>query len=90
MDEYTFPDHARDERQADSVSEDEVLQVISDYDDMIGREDGRAEYSRMLDDGRLVTVVVEDDGETVVTVWWDRRRSERRGRRPGRRRGQWS
>ena len=36
---------------------------------MIGREDGRAEYSRMLDDGRLVTVVVEDDGETVVTVW---------------------
>ncbi|MDP8924686.1 MAG: DUF4258 domain-containing protein [Chloroflexota bacterium] len=89
MDEYTFSDHARDERQADSLSEDDIALVVGDYDEKIAREDGRVEYSRMLDDGRWMTAVVEGDGETVVTVWWDKRRSERRGRRRDRR-GRWS
>jgi hypothetical protein len=86
VDQYTFPHHARDERQADSLSEEDVALVIGDYDEMIAREDGRAEYSRVLDDGRHVTVVVEGDDETVVTAWWDKRRSKCRGQRPDRRR----
>jgi hypothetical protein len=91
VDEYTFSDHAHDERQADSLSEEDVALVIGDYDEKIAREDGRAEYSRVLEDGRWITVVVADDGETIVTVWWDKRRSERRGQRRDRRRGRrWS
>lgn len=91
MDEYTFPDHAREERQADSLSDEDVTLVIGDFDEKIAREDGRVEYSRVLEDGRWVTVVVEGDGETVVTAWWDKRRSERRSQRRDRRRGRrWS
>ena len=90
MDEYTFSDHARDERQADSLLEEDVALVIGDYDEKIAREDGRAEYSRMLDDGRWVTVMVQGDGETVVTVWWGKRRSERRRQGRDRRGRRWS
>ena len=56
--------------------------VVGDYDEMIERiTDGRTEYSRMMDDGRWFVVVIENDGVTMVSAWWDRRRSRRqRGR----------
>jgi hypothetical protein len=60
------------------VSEDDVYHVVGDADDVVYRHDGRTEYTRMLDDGRELRVVVEDDGVTVVSVWdWKRRRPRR-------------
>lgn len=77
-----IPDHARIAMQADSITEDDVFTVVGDYDEMIERTtDGRTEYSRMMDDGRWFVVVIEDDAVTMVSAWWDRRRSRRqRGR----------
>jgi Txe/YoeB family toxin of Txe-Axe toxin-antitoxin module len=77
MDDLIFPVHARAEMRADSLTEDDVWTVIGDYDEMLDRQDGRTEYARRLDDGRYVVVVVEEDRVTVVTVWWDKRRSRR-------------
>ncbi len=73
-----FPKHARDEMQRDSVSEDEVYHVVADYDDMLTRLGGRTEYTRLLDDGRRILVVIEGDERTVVTVIWNKRQSRRR------------
>lgn len=81
MDEIIIPPHAADEMQGDSITEDDLYEVVSDYDDIIEHVDGRTEYSRILEDGRYVVVVMEDDGQTVVTTWWDKHRSRRRRRR---------
>ncbi len=76
-----FDEHARDEMQHDSVSEDEVYQVVSDADEEHHRRDGRVRYERILDDCRKVVVIVEDATRIVKTVWWDKRGSRRRRRR---------
>ena len=78
MDDLEFEPHAREGVQRDSVSEDEVYHVVGDADEEIDRDDGRTEYWRILDDGRQIVVVVEDDTGTVKTVWWNKRRSRRR------------
>ena len=80
MDDLVFLPHALEEMQADSLTEDDVYTVVGDYDDIIERDDGRTVYGRLLDDGRLVVVVIEHDGESVVTAWQDERRSRRRRR----------
>lgn len=74
MARLTFLPHARREMQRDSITEDHVCQVIGDYDEMIEQNSGRTRYTRLLDDGREITVVVEHDGRTVVTAWWNKRR----------------
>jgi hypothetical protein len=75
-----FDPHAQYEMQRDSVSEDDVYHVVGDADEEIERDDGRTEYARMLDDGRWIVVIVEDESRIVRTVWWDARRSRRRRR----------
>jgi hypothetical protein len=50
------------------ISHDDVYHVIGDADDVLPRDGGRTEYTRMLDDGRELRVVIEDDGVTVVSV----------------------
>ena len=81
LDDIIIPEHARESMRADSVTEDGVFTVVGDYDETIERiADGRTEYSRMMDDGRWFVVVMENDGETMVSAWWDRRRSRRQQR----------
>lgn len=79
MDDLIFIEHALVAMQADSITEDDVYSVIGDYDEAFQHiADGRTEYGRKMDDGRWFVVVVENDGMTVVSVWWARRRSRRR------------
>ena len=81
MDELIFPEHALEEMLTDSITEADVYTVVGDYDELIERlADGRSEYGRMKDDGRWFMVVVENDGQTLVSAWWDKRRSRRRRR----------
>jgi len=77
MDDLRFDDHARDEMQRDSVSQDEVYYVVGDADEEFERDDGRIRYARILDDGRQIVVIVDDATRTVKTVWWNRRGSRR-------------
>jgi len=77
MDDLIIPEHALEQMQRDSLTEDDVYTVVGDYDESIERVDGRTVYGRMLDDGRHVTVVIEDDEITVVSAWVDKRRSRR-------------
>ena len=77
MDDLSFPEHALKQMQRDSLTEDDVGIVVGDCDESIERVDGRTVYSRMLDDGRHVTVVIEDDAITVVSAWVDKRQSRR-------------
>jgi hypothetical protein len=79
MADLIFPEHAWREMSRDSISEDEVYHVVGEADDVVVRANGRTVYTGTLDDGREVVVIVDDDGETVVTVWqWKRRRPRRR------------
>jgi hypothetical protein len=78
--DLAFGPNALVEMAADAISEAEVYHVVEDADGIIDREDGRTEYTRMLDDGRWVLVLIEHDDITVVSVWWDKRRSRRRRR----------
>ena len=79
MDDLIFPLHAREEMSNHNVSEDDVYQVVGDYDEEIPYDNGRTEYVRTMEDGRTIVVIIESDNETVVTVW------QRRWRRPRRR-----
>ena len=73
VDDIIIPEHAWEAMQTDSITEDDVFTVVGDYDEMIERiTDGRTEYSRMMDDGRWFVVVIENDGETMVSAWWAR------------------
>jgi hypothetical protein len=73
-----FPDHALEAMARDSITRDDVDVVVGDFDDSIERDDGRTVYTRTVD-GRDIVVVIEDDGETVVSAWlWRRRRPRRR------------
>jgi hypothetical protein len=80
VDDLLFPEHARDQMQRDGLTEDDIYTVVGDYDEKIERNEGRTEYARELDDGRYILVVIEDEGVTVVSVWWNKRRSRRRRR----------
>jgi hypothetical protein len=72
-----FPDHARREMAADAIPEAAVYHVVGDADEVIERADGRTEYVGTWE-GRRIAAIVEDDGETVVTVWeWKQRRRRR-------------
>ena len=79
MADLYFIEHALVRMQERGVSIDEVYEVVEDADAIFDRDDGRTEYIRMLDDGREVTVTVEDDEVTVVSV------TVRKVRRPRRR-----
>jgi hypothetical protein len=83
MDGLDFDPHARDEMARDMISEDEIHQVVGDADEIIERHDGRSEYARMMEDGRWIVVIVDEESRTVETVWWDARRSRRQNRRRG-------
>jgi hypothetical protein len=61
----------------DSISEDDVYHVVGDADEIIEQSDGRTVFSRVMDDGRQIFVVVEDD-QIVITAWWNKRGSRRR------------
>lgn len=80
MADLTFDEHSLEEMVSDAISEDEVYHVVEDADEVIERYDGRSEYSRAMDDGRWIVVILEDESRTVRTVWWDKRRSRRRRR----------
>jgi len=67
--------------QRDVLTEDAIYIVTRDYDECVEQSGGRTEYARALDDGRYVVVVIEDDGQTVETVWCNKRRSRRQRRR---------
>lgn len=77
MADFIFPNHARDAMRDHQISEAGVYYVVGDADEILPRHDGRTEYTGTWD-GRTFVVIVEDDGETVVTLW------ERRWRRPRR------
>lgn len=78
MDELIFDGHAREEMARDSVSEDEVYLVVGDADVEYERRNGTTRFERMIHDGRMIVVIVEDDTRIVKTVWWDKRASRRR------------
>ena len=81
MDDLIIPEHALEGMRTDSITEDDIHTVVGDYDEKIERlTDARTVYGRMMEDGRWFVVVIESDGETMVTAWWDRRRSRRRRR----------
>jgi hypothetical protein len=69
MPDLIFGGHALDEMQRDSVSADEVYLVVGDADVEYERNDGPTRYERLLDDGRYIVVMVQDDIQTVITVW---------------------
>jgi hypothetical protein len=74
-----FPEYVLGRMRQRRISEDDIYHVVGHADDVLVRHDGRTEYTRMLDDGRELRVVTEDDGMTVVSVWdWKRRRPRRR------------
>ena len=83
MDDLELDPHAREEMASDVISEDEVYHVVGDADEVVERQDGRSEYARMMEDGRWIVAIVEEESRMVETVWWDKRRSRRRGRRRG-------
>ena len=91
MEELIISSHAAEAMADDGISKDDVGTVVGDYDEKLdGRSDGRIEYSRMMDDGRWLVVVVENDDRTLVTAWRDKRRSQRRDPNRHRRRQSWT
>lgn len=77
MEDLEFEPHAREEMAHDTISEDEVYQVVGDADMESERDDGRTRYERLMDDGRKLVVIVEGATRLVRTVWWDKRNSRR-------------
>lgn len=80
MDDLVFPAYALGRMLQRGISEDDVCLTVGDPDEEIERDDSRTEYTRMMEDGREILVVVEDDGETrtVVSLWDRKRRRPRR------------
>jgi hypothetical protein len=76
--DLNFPDYVRGRMSQRHVSEADIYHVVGDADDVLHRDDGRTDYTRLVDDGRELRVIVKDDGVTVVSVWdWKRRRPRR-------------
>ena len=73
MPDLIFTGHAWREMARDSITEDDVYQVVGDYDTILEYDSGRTEYGRWVDDSRWIAVIIEDDGQTVVTAWEDKR-----------------
>lgn len=73
---FDFIDHARKAMAADAISEDGVHHVVRDADSTLHYDDGRTHYIGMWH-GRTFSVIVENDGVTVVTVF-ERKRERRR------------
>ena len=83
MDDLLFTEHALDEMARDNITVEAVYHVLGDADEVLVQTNGRTRYIGTWQ-RRGVTVVVEDDEATVVTVWepkresrYDRRGSER-------------
>jgi hypothetical protein len=66
--DLVFPEHALDRMSSRHITEVEVYDVVEDADTIIERDDGRTEYIRLVDDRREIMVVIEGDGETVVSI----------------------
>jgi hypothetical protein len=81
MRDFVIPDHAIKQMAADNITEDDLYTAVHDYDEILEYSNGRNRYSRFLEDGRHIVVVIEHDGETVVTAWLDKQRSRRQHRR---------
>jgi hypothetical protein len=75
MDDLVIPKHALGRMRQRGIFEQDVYLTVEDPDDELERSDGRTECVRVMDDGREIMVVIEDDGEarTVVSLW-DRKR----------------
>lgn len=80
MDDLTFDDHALDEMRRDAISEDDVYHVVGDADVEYDLNSGRTRYERLMENGRLIVVIVDGDAALVKTAWWDKRGSRRRRR----------
>ena len=80
MADLVFIDHARKAMAADSIPEAGVYHIVGDADAVLDYDDGRTEYVGVWDD-RTFSVLVEDDGITVVTVFERKRERARRRRR---------
>ena len=78
MDNLFFPAHALKAMTADSITAEDVYHVVGDWDDRLEYPNGRTEYIGTVEDGRRVTVILESDGQTVVTAWWNKRWNRRR------------
>ena len=77
MDDLIFERHALDEMASDSISEDEVYTVISDDDVAYVQHNRHTRCERMMDDGRYLVVIVDEDAGIVKTAWWHTRASRR-------------
>lgn len=80
MADLIFIEHARKAMAADLISETGVYHIVGDADVVLHYDDGPTEYVGVWD-GRTFSVVVEDDGITVVTVFERKRERPRRRRR---------
>ena len=80
MDDLEFDRHVRDEMARDTISEDEVYQVLGDADVEIRQQNGHTRCERMMDDGWYIVVILDEKARTVKTAWWDKRGSRRRRR----------
>ena len=78
MDDLIFTDHLLLRMRKRRIPAEAVYHVIGDADEIIEHEGGRTEYIGTWE-GLTLMVVVEDDDETVVSVW------DRKQRRPRRR-----
>ena len=80
MNSYRFSPHALREMARDNIPYDAIYHVVGDADDVIEQDDGRTMYEGIWE-GRAIVVVVEADGETVVSAWERKRESRRKQRR---------
>jgi hypothetical protein len=76
-----FSSHARAEMAKDQLPEAAVYHVVGDFDDRVEQDNGRTLLTGVWE-GRVVVVILESDGRTVVTAW-ERKRDTRRRRRRG-------
>lgn len=80
VDDLVFIPHAREAMAADSIPEAGVYHVVGDADQILDYDNGLTEFVGTWE-GRVLSVIIEYDGVTVVTVF--EREKRRRRRRPG-------
>jgi hypothetical protein len=83
MRQLVFSPHALQEMGRNTIPVPAVYHVVGDADESVEQDDGRTLYEGTWY-GQAISVVIEDDGITVVIVW-DRKRESRRNRRRERR-----
>ena len=74
--ELRFPAHVGQRMRRRQIPEVAVYHIVGDADEIFERDDGRTEYVGTWE-RRIIRVVIEDDGETVVTVTNVERRDRR-------------